>query len=121
MDTKSFYKHCDIFQRKTKPSHHDETPLAPQITLQEFEKWAVDFIGPISLLGKRTGVLYIITTTDYLTRWAEAVPVKDCTTMTATKFLFKKFITQFCFPNIILSDQGMHFVNKVIVELTAEF
>jgi hypothetical protein len=37
--------------------------LAPQLTLQAFEKWANDFVGPINPLGKHTGARYIITTT----------------------------------------------------------
>ena len=55
-------------------------PLAPQITLQAFYKWAVDFVGLISPPGKRTGTRYIITTIDYLTRWDEAAPIKYFTT-----------------------------------------
>ena len=96
-------------------------PLAPQITLQDFDKWAVDFVIPISPSGKWTGARYIITATDYLTRWAEAAPVKYCTAMTAVKFLFENVVTRFGFPKILISDQGTHFVNKLIVELTTEF
>ena len=29
MDTKSFFKRCDIFQRSRKPSRRDDMPLAP--------------------------------------------------------------------------------------------
>ena len=36
------------------------------------------------------------------------------------KFLFKKIVTRFGFPKILLSDQGTHFVNKMIDEMTTQ-
>ncbi len=44
-------------------------------------------------IGKKTSVQYIITATEYLTRWAEAQLVKDYTVATATKFLFEYVLT----------------------------
>ena len=121
MDTRKYCRNCDKCQRMGKPSQHDEMPLAPQITLHAFDKWVVDFVGPISPLGKRTSVHYIITATDYLKRWAEATPMKDYTTTTTTRFLFENVVARFGFPKILISEQGTHFVNKIIVELIAEF
>lgn len=46
-------------------------PLNLKMTLQPFEKWVIDFVRPIKPQGK-TGARYIITTTEYLTRWVEA-------------------------------------------------
>jgi hypothetical protein len=57
-------------------------PLAPQLTLHAFEKWAIDFMGPINQLGKHTGDRYIITVTNYLKRWEEERGVKDCSATT---------------------------------------
>jgi hypothetical protein len=37
-DAKEFYRACDVCQRVGKPSRRDEMPLAPQLTLQAFEK-----------------------------------------------------------------------------------
>ena len=96
-------------------------PPAPQITLHAFDTWVVDFVGPISTPGKWTDACYIITATDYLTRWAEVEPMKDCTVETMTKFLFENVVTRFGYPKILISDQGTHFVNKLIIELTVEF
>jgi len=87
--------------------------------LQPFKKWAIDFVGLIKPQGK-TCACYIITTTKYLTRWAEAQPVKDCTTATAAKFLFDNVLTLFGCPKILMSDLGMHFLNENISALTEE-
>jgi hypothetical protein len=51
--------------------------LAPRLTLKAFEKWEINFVGPINPPGKHTGAQYIITATEYLTRWVEAREIKD--------------------------------------------
>jgi transposase InsO family protein len=102
-------------------SRRDEIPLAPQLTLQAFEKWAIDFVGPINPPGKCIGARYIITTAKYLTRWAEARAVKDCSETTTTRFIFDDIITRFGCPKILMSDQGTHFINKNVEALTEEF
>ena len=47
-------------------------PLQLQMAIQAFFKWDIDFVGPINLPEKKTGAHYIITATDYVTRWVEA-------------------------------------------------
>ena len=93
-------------------------PLNPQVTLQAFDKWAIDFVGPINPPGKRIGSRYIITTTDYLTRWVEAKPIKDCSATTTTQFILEKILTRFGCPSIFMSGQGTHFLNQTIQVLT---
>jgi hypothetical protein len=78
-------------------------------------------VGPINPPGKRTGARYIITATEYLTRWAEAREVKECSETISARFIFDDIITRFGFPNILMSDQGTHFINKTIEALTEEF
>ena len=67
--------------------------LVLQVTLQPFDKWVVDFVGPINPPGKHTGTHYIITTTSYLSWWVKATPVIDCTDATATQFIFDNIVT----------------------------
>ena len=70
LDVLDYYHSCDICQRLGKPSQWDEMSLVPQLTLQTFDKWVVDFMGLINPPSKRTGARYIITATNYLNRWA---------------------------------------------------
>jgi transposase InsO family protein len=95
--------------------------LAPQLILQAFAKWAIDFVGPINPLGKHTRARYIITATKYLTRWVKARAVKDCSETKVACFIFDDIITRFGCLNILMIDQGTHFINKTIEALTEEF
>lgn len=86
-----------------------------------FDKWAIDFVGPINPSRKKTFTHYIITTIDYVTRWAEAKPVKYCTADTTAQFIFENILTRFWLSNILMSDRGTHFLNETIEALTEEF
>jgi transposase InsO family protein len=78
-------------------------------------------VGPINPLRKHREARYIITATNYLTRWAKARAVRDCSETTTAWFIFDDIITRFGCPNILMSDQGTHFINKTIEALTHEF
>ena len=74
----------------------------------------MDFLSPTKPQGNRTGERYIIITTYYFTRWDEDSPIKYRSDMTIMKFLFENVVTIFGCPQILLSDQGMHFLSKII-------
>jgi transposase InsO family protein len=78
-------------------------------------------VGSINPPTKRIGERYIITVKKYLTIWVEAAPVKDCSTETVAHFLFKQVITRFGCPRVLMSDQGMHFINSTIHAMLEEF
>jgi hypothetical protein len=110
-----------VCHRVGKPNRRDEIPLRPQVTLQVFEKWAIDFVGPINPPTKNLGSRYIITTTEYLTRWEKETPAKDCSVETTPHFLSEKVITRFGCLRILMSDQGTHFIIDTIRAMNGEF
>ena len=71
-----------------------------------FQKWGLDFIGPVNPPAKGTKNRYIITATDYTTKWVEARVLKDNTAKSTAKFLFEEIITKFGCPLEFVSDQG---------------
>lgn len=71
-DTAKFTKRCGPCQRTTKPQKWDKMPLTRNLASQPFEKWGIDFVGPISPAVKTRQARYVIVATDYSTKWAEA-------------------------------------------------
>eukprot|EP00253_Pinus_taeda_P024658 PITA_24658 len=66
-------------------------PLRPQMVIELFERWALDFVGPINpSSNQRT---YILVATDYVTKWVEAEPLPKATEDSVIQFLFHLFIT----------------------------
>jgi hypothetical protein len=49
------------------------------------------------------------------------VLVKYCSAETTTHFLFEQVITRFGCPNILMGDQGTHFINNTIKDMNKEF
>jgi transposase InsO family protein len=78
-------------------------------------------MGPINPLGKHTGASYIITVTEYWTRCAKERTIKECIATITVHFIFDDIITRFGCPNILMSKQGIHFINKTVEALTKEF
>lgn len=55
-DSKEYRGACDVCQRIGRPLRRDELSLTPQVTSKAFDKWVINFVGPINLSGKKIGV-----------------------------------------------------------------
>ena len=92
-------------------------PASEQVTKQrpEFhpipvsEQIGIDLVGPLPETD--CGNKYIITATDYFSKWQEAAPLSDKTAVGVADFLFSIFCRH-GWPEIVLSDQGREFVNN---------
>ena len=119
-DVRNFVRSCDQCQRTGSPSFRNHWPLTPIIPLAPFEKWGIDFIGPIfpvSIRKKR----YIILATDYATKWVEAKATRKNDAETSANFLFEEILMRFGHPLELVSDRGTHFLNEVIEDLTNKY
>jgi hypothetical protein len=53
-DAKEYCQTCDVCQRVENPSRRDEMPIKPHLTLKMFDKWAIEFVGPINSPVRRS-------------------------------------------------------------------
>ena len=96
-------------------------PLVPILAQAPFEKWDIDFVGPIAPTSRYGQKHYIVVATDYVTKWAEAVATKTNNANTVATFLYENIITRFVCPKELVSDHRTHFLNNnTIASLTAK-
>ena len=91
------------------------------LLLNPFQKWGLDIVGPFTPAAARTGNRYILVATDYCTKWVEAKALRDDTAASMTKFLYEYIWCRFGCPIELINDQGSHFLNSVIQELTHHY
>ena len=78
--------------------------LQPQVTFEPFEKWGMNFVGPINPPSKQKS--YIIMCTDYMIKWAETKVIKAATKEKVVEFLREKIFYKFGYPRELVTDQG---------------
>jgi hypothetical protein len=70
-----------------------------------FQQWGLDFIGeiyPHSSARHR----WILTTTNYFTKWVEAIPTKRATDLLVIDFLEENILSRFGYPRKIVTDNA---------------
>ncbi|XP_059070497.1 uncharacterized protein LOC131860140 [Cryptomeria japonica] len=67
------------------------------------------------------GYLYILTTTDYFTKWVEAISIKNATSEIVCRFLKENIISRFGVPYKILSDNVATFSSSKISQFFFEY
>ena len=93
--------------------------LQPQIVVAPFDKWGIDFVGPIE--PPSAGKSYILVYTDYATKLAEAKPMKHPRDNNVAKFLYESILTRYGVPRELQSDQGPQFTSNLIATLMEEY
>jgi ribosomal protein L21E len=116
-DIKEYVQSCDSCQRFGKPKRTE--PLHTIPVGQPFEQIGIDIVGPLPVTPR--GNRYIVVAMDYLTKWPEAKPLTNATAEAVAQFIYDDIICRHGAPTVLISDQGTHFKNKVIDELSGKF
>nr|AAX95395.1 Reverse transcriptase (RNA-dependent DNA polymerase), putative [Oryza sativa Japonica Group]ABA92966.2 retrotransposon protein, putative, unclassified [Oryza sativa Japonica Group] len=89
--------------------------MNPIIKSRSFRGWGIDMIGMINPPSTK-GHKFILVTTDYFTKWVEAIPLKKVDSVHAIRFVQEHIIYRFGIPQTITTDQGSIFVFDEFVQ-----
>jgi hypothetical protein len=94
-------------------------PLKPVVVSAPFQQWGLDFIGEIHppSSGQHR---WILTATDYFTKWIEVVPTRSTSHKVIIGFL-EDLITRFGCPNKIVTDNAAAFGSEPLAKFCEQF
>ena len=82
--------------------------------------WAIDLIGKIYLTSSK-GHNFILVTTNYFTKWVEAVPLKKAEQKDVIQFIKEQIIHRFGIPQSITTDQGTMFIGDEMTYFAKDY
>lgn len=118
-DVKRYIKRCDPYQRMGQPTFTNEMPLQPQVVIEPFEIWGLDFVGLFSPPSQ--GKEYILVCTNYVTKWEELHALTNTIEEALADFLWHKIMMNFWAPRSIVSYQGPQFMSNMIQAFTMHY
>lgn len=109
-DVGAWAKSC-IACQTAKVHRHTKAPLETfKIPRRRFDHVNIDIVGP---LPPSQGYTYLLTIVDRFTRWPEAIPLKDISTLTCARALVSQWISRFGLPAELSSDRGSQFTSEL--------
>jgi len=85
-----------------------------------FEIWGIDVIGPISPPSSK-GDRFILSITDYFSKWAETIPLREVKTSDMIKFVKHYIIYRFGVPRQIVHVNGPQFISQAFQKFCNKF
>jgi hypothetical protein len=108
---------CQTFSGKMK---RVAMPLQSAMVEQPFSQWGLDVIGPINPKSSK-GHSYIITATDYFTKWQEAVALRNANSEQLIHFLKENVLSRFGVPEKFITDNGSIFIGSKFTNFCGEY
>lgn len=114
-DIRHAIRTCEKCCRANPKTHAEQAQLHPvKVPPELFHRWGIDMVGPLKTTER--GNTYIITATEYLTKWCEIEAVPDKSADRVHSFLMKLFY-RFGACSVLLHDQGREFNNSKVNDL----
>jgi hypothetical protein len=110
---------CTKCQKFSGKQQLKSLPLKPIVASAPFQQWGLDFIGEIHppSSGQHR---WILTATDYFTKWIEAVPTRSASHKVIISFL-EDIIARFGCPSRIVTDNAASFKSEPLIKFCEQF
>eukprot|EP00253_Pinus_taeda_P026614 PITA_26614 len=108
---------CQIFQGKQRLQ---PLPLRPVEINAPFQQWGLDFIGKIHPASSEQH-RWILTATDYFTKWIEAIPTRQATDSVIISSLENNILSRFGCPSKLITDNATSFKSKRMVDFCHKY
>jgi hypothetical protein len=115
-DVRTFLKQCTICQEWDREAPNKYARYKVVRPRRMFERLSIDFAGPLP--ETQSGNRYVILAIDSFSKWPIAKAVASNDGVTAARFIFEDICCVFGPPAELLSDNGTHFVNQLVDQLT---
>eukprot|EP00253_Pinus_taeda_P005102 PITA_05102 len=116
-DAHDYVRKCKICQTTSGRQRKLAFPLQLVNIEQPFEQWGLDIIGEI-VPHSSNQHRYIITATDYFTKWVEAIQLKVANSDAIIEFIDQFIITKFGVPNALIFYNASYFSGSSIFEFS---
>ena len=83
-------------------------PLQPVTIKNPFEQWGLDVVGEINPNSSKLHK-YILTATNYFSKWTEAIPLKVIIDTEVIQFPQWNIVTRFGVPNCLVFNNAKYF------------
>eukprot|EP00253_Pinus_taeda_P014460 PITA_14460 len=114
-DAHEYVRKCRNCQTSSGRQRKPAFPLQPVNIEQPFEKWGLDIIGEITPHSSKQHK-YILTATDYFTKWVEAIPLKTTNSEAIIEFIEQFIITKFGVPNALVFYNASYFSGNAMFD-----
>eukprot|EP00253_Pinus_taeda_P002829 PITA_02829 len=114
-DAHEYVRKCPSCQTSSGRLKKSAFPLQPVNIEQPFEQWGLDIIGEITPNSSKQHK-YILTATDYFTKWVEEIPLKTTNSEAIIEFIDQFIITRFGVPNALVFDNSSYFSGNAMFD-----
>ena len=118
-DAHSYARNCKTCQMSAGRDKRATIPLQLVTVSRPFEQWGLDIIGEITPSSLKQHK-YILTATNFFTKWVEAIPLTHVNEKVVIQFIEQQLITRFGIPSVLVFDNATYFSSTLLTEFSLD-